>query len=287
MIDANYIFEARTATNDDLKQSIEYTEKWLAAQWSFFNKKYFGGKLKKPLEFKWKRMKSYGVCSYDYDPKKNKIVCTAISIGRTNQKSYRDFRDTLVHEMVHQWAAEAVTKTRILAANAKGKARSRKWWYALSIGGRDGHSNEWREKCEELMRADKTLILQKYGTDASKINAKGKAKAALVDKTKGYHLVVWKESIRRMCWLSQDSYETLLSLIKSGSVKGTYEEFTYDANKIAGHDLHSTGYGGYGRYYSIGFFEELQKEGAVNSYGTKLGGVPVEKRRRTKSFFGW
>lgn len=85
--------EARKAFDDSTQKLYEHIgdDEWLAKQWESFNKKYFGGKLKKPKNIVWKKMSSLGKACCDFDGKK--IFTTYIYIS-PKIENYPTFKNT-------------------------------------------------------------------------------------------------------------------------------------------------------------------------------------------------
>lgn len=285
---------ARTAF-DDPKQDLykhKGDDEWLAKQWAGYNKKFFGGKLKKPKEIYWIRGgKALGRCGSDFDGKK--IFVNHIEISKEIE-NYTTFRNTLVHEMVHQWVDETyATKDIIQTANACGKARSHKWWNSIKKSrgaGPDGHHGTWLAKCEELMKKDKTLKLTKYGTSNETQLTNRQVNKALKSLGK-LHCIVQEgdpRTPRRHFYFCTDkAYKELLKDIKDGMRDGEWAEYEFDEKKMIQEIKSPMTYVG-SRYYKGNYFDNLCERGLIDKYSKKvLGGVKIKHTRRTRSRLWW
>ena len=288
--------EARRAFDDPKQELYKHKgdDEWLAKQWASFNKKYFGGKLKKPKALYWEKGKSsLGRCGYDFDGKK---IYTKFIWINTKLENYITFKNTLVHEMVHQWVDETFgTKNAILIANGCGKARTRKWWNSMekSLGaGSDGHHGTWLDKCEELMKKDKSLKLTKYGdTDETPLT-----KREVNKKIKQHgktHIVVQegdpRTPRRHFYYCTDEAYKRLLERIKDGSVGGQWTEYEFDPQKIVQEFKNGPMTYVGNSYYSGSFFDNLCERDIINKWRrTVLGGTKTEHHRRSRrSLFSW
>lgn len=111
-------------------------------------------------------MKCRGKCRCDYDYQKNEVCCEAILVNVKSFTSYTSFRNTLVHEMVHQWFYQQLGEDDVRFANRCGQARSRNWWNKLTAdAGRDGHRGRWLMRAEELNEAHPEPSLSKHSSE--------------------------------------------------------------------------------------------------------------------------
>ena len=291
------LYEARMAF-DNPKQDLDKHKgdnKWLLAQWAAFNKKYFGGKLKKPKNVYWsKGRRRLGCCGSDFDGKK--IYCSFIEINM-NLENYLTFKNTMVHEMVHQWVDETYgTKDIIRLANSCGNARSRRWWASINKSrgcGSDGHHGTWANKCAELMKKDSTLKLTKYGhTDETPLTTRQVNKKV---KDQGKTHVVMQEGDprtprRHFYYCTDKAYKQMLDDIKNGYLKGQWTEYEFDAAKMV-QEMKNGPQNYVGRsYYSGSYFDDLCDRGIINKWRrTNLGGEKTEHHRRTRkhNFFSF
>lgn len=243
-------------------------DKWLEAQWRKANDKYFNGTLQRPETIEWDRAKGrHGVCGADYDPSKNAIYCTRISISRLNVANYASFRNTLVHEMVHQLIYQQYTEEDIRYANSYGRARTRQWWRALSKEtGRDGHHGTWLAKAEELMSKFPELRITKYATsvedDVPEETMVKRANAAATA-----HVLVRKPLYiknRRFYYVTDEAYNHLMERIKAGSEIDGWYEYDFDRDKMQERIKEPMTNIGF-RYYKIGYFEQLVEDDVIFS----------------------
>ena len=289
------INEARTAF-DDPKQDLDShigDDKWLAKQWEGFNKKYFGGKLKKPKSIFWKgRGGTLGRCCWEFNGKN--MYTSYIQISE-KLKNYTTFKNTLVHEMVHQWVEETYcTKEAIRRANSCGMARCRKWWASInkSMGaGADGHHGTWLDKANQLMKKDSTLKITKYGdTDETKLSTREVNKT--LKKQGKTHVVVQEgaehTSRRHFYYCTDECYKRLVKRINDGEVTGQWTEYEFDPSKMVQEfkdgPMEYIG----NSYYGGSFFDNLCERGIINKWKRNyLGGHKTEHHRRSRrSLFG-
>lgn len=243
-------------------------DEWLEAQWRKANNKYFNGSLHRPETIEWDRAKGrHGVCGADYDPSRNVIYCTRISISRLNVANYASFRNTLVHEMVHQLIYQQYTEDDIRAANGYGRARTRQWWRALTRDtGRDGHHGTWLAKAEELMTKFPELQITKYATsvedDVPEETSVKRANAAATA-----HVLVRKPAYRRsrcFYYVTDAAYKRLIERIKAGSEIDGWYEYDFDRVKMQEHIKEPMTDIGF-RFYKIGYFEQLVEDDVIFS----------------------
>jgi hypothetical protein len=289
--------EARKAF-DDPKQELYLhrgDDEWLAKQWAGFNKKYFGGKLKKPKNIEWKKMSSLGKACCDFDGKK---IFTKYILISPKLENYPTFKNTLVHEMVHQWVYETYgTKDAIRYANSVGKARCRKWWNSIekSFGhGSDGHHGTWQNKCAELMNKDSSLKLYKYGsTDETELSTREINKKI---KTQGNTHVVVQEGDprtprRHFYYITDKAFNQLKKDIADGTIGGQWSEYEFDRKKFVQDFKNSPRdwISSSSPYYTGTYFDDLCERGIIDKWSKKiLGGQKTEHHRRSRrSLFSW
>ena len=238
---------------------------WLLGQWRKANEKYFGGTLHRPNILEWDRSKGrHGVCTNDYDPSKKKIFCSRISISE-NASNYSTFRNTLVHEMVHQWVYQNYTDDDIRAANRYGQARSRHWWRALTRDtGKDGHHGKWLAKVEELMAKFPELHISKYGSEVEdEVSDEKKVERASAAATA--HVLVRKPNDRKnryFYYVTDEAYKRLLEKIKDGSNTDGWYEYDFDRKKMQERIKDPMTQIG-NQCYRIGYFEQLREDGVI------------------------
>lgn len=131
---------------------VEYTEDYLKKYWAIFNKRYFNGKLK-PVQLKWSNhMKNWGLTYSEFNLSTNRIDTTKIVLNQKALKTFKRFRITLVHEMIHQWVYQTKSQKEINEVIQSGiKPQSSKFWIRLHLSEKYEHLGEWLEKSKELI----------------------------------------------------------------------------------------------------------------------------------------
>lgn len=271
----------------DPDSDVEISGGFLRVQWRNFNEKYFGGELKEPKFFMPKSGKgSMGLCTHDYDPRSNEVYCSAIRINE-DIENYQTFRNTMVHEMVHQWAYQQLDESDIRSANIYGQARSRKWWNALTRPmGKDGHHGIWLRKCEELTAKFPYLKLTKYG-QKDELELEGEEKTAAVEAAKSNHVVLCEPGGGRrkyFYYITDSGFQELKSDIEAGKKSGKFVEYEFDPEKLAKEKISPVSHAGSSAYKGS-YLEDLFERGVVKEWNSKyLGG---EKREGRRSRFSW
>lgn len=261
---------------------------WLKKQWKKFNDAYFGGKLDDPGYFyPSKGSSSLGTCSNDYDPGRKKVYCRSININ-TRIENYTTFRNTMVHEMVHQWAYQMLDERDIRMANMHGMARSRKWWNALTRPmGKDGHHGRWLSKCEELMEKFPYLNLKKYGNTDEEELEDDEVKQ-IVKKNNGCHVVMCEpgnRSRKYFYYITDEGFQKLKSAIEAGDKHGRWTEYEFDPVKMAQEKLTPVSYAGNSAWRGS-YLDNLMERGVVKSWPEKhIGGEKAETQPRRRRRF--
>jgi hypothetical protein len=259
-------------------------KEWLRRQWNKYNAMYFEGKMTEPKWFNTLSGSVLGRCSNDFDPQKNVIYCSAIYINK-NIENYTTFRNTMVHEMVHQWCYAELNEDDIKHANFYGMARSRKWWKALtSPMGKDGHHGTWLSKCEELMAKYPELKLNKFGQmDEEAISDEEKEKTMKVNAD--CHIVLCEPGGGRrkyFYYITDSGFQELKSEIESGKKSGKWTEYKFDPEKLAKEKLAPVNHPGSSAWKGS-YLEDLFERGVVKEWDyNELGG---EKRQGRRSRF--
>ena len=271
----------------DPDSDVEISGGFLRVQWRNFNEKYFGGELKEPKFFMPKGGSgSLGLCTHDYDPRTNEVYCSAIRINE-DIENYQTFRNTMVHEMVHQWAYQQLDESDIRSANIYGQARSRKWWNALTRPmGKDGHHGIWLRKCEELTAKFPYLKLTKYG-QKDELELEGEEKTAAVEAAKGNHIVLCEPGGGRrkyFYYITDSGFQELKKDIEAGIKKGKWVEYEFDPEKLAKEKISPVSHAGSSAYKGS-YLDDMFERGVVKEWNSKfLGG---EKRAARRSRFSW
>ena len=271
----------------DPDSEVEISGGFLRVQWRNFNEKYFGGELKEPKFFMPKSGKgSLGLCTHDYDPRTNEVYCSAIRINE-DIENYQTFRNTMIHEMVHQWAYQQLDESDIRSANIYGQARSRKWWNALTRPmGKDGHHGIWLRKCGGLTAKFPYVKRTKYG-QKDELELEGEEKTAAVEAAKGNHIVLCEPGGGRrkyFYYITDSGFQELKSDIEAGKKSGKWVEYEFDPEKLAKEKISPVSHAGSSAYKGS-YLEDLFERGVVKEWNSKfLGG---EKREGRRSRFSW
>ena len=271
----------------DPDSSVEISSGFLRVQWRKYNEKYLGGELREPKLFMPKSGNgALGQCTHDYDPRSNEIYCSAIRINE-KVENYQTFRNTMVHEMVHQWAYQQLDESDIRSANLYGQARSRKWWNALTRPmGKDGHHGIWLNKCEELTSKFPYLKLTKYG-QKDELELEGEEKTAAVEAAKGNHIVLCEPGGGRrkyFYYITDSGFQELKRDIETGKKSGKWVEYEFDPEKIAKEKISPVSHAGSSAYKGS-YLEDLFERGVAKEWNSKyLGG---EKSTHRRSRFSW
>lgn len=244
-------------------------DQWANAQWEKLNKIYFNGSLKKPREgVQWTRgMKSRGKCRCDYDYQKNEVYCDVIFLNVKSFSSYTSFRNTLVHEMVHQWFHQQLGEDDIREANGYGKARSRQWWNKLTAdAGKDGHHGRWLMKAEELNEAHPELYLGKYSSE-DQFNVSDEEKISRTQVASTAHALVrvirhLGRSKRYFYYVTDEAYQKLKESLAYVTSDESWYEYDFDPERMAlkiKYPLSSIG----NKCYKIDYFKYLCEIGLI------------------------
>jgi hypothetical protein len=261
---------------------VDVSTGFIARQWELFNEKYFGNELKRPKFFMPKSGKgSLGQCTNDFDAHDNKIFCSAIRIN-DDIENYQTFRNTMIHEMVHQWAYQQLDESDIRSANNYGMARSRRWWNALRRPmGKDGHHGIWLQKCEALMSKYPYLKLTKFG-QTDELEVTGEEKDAAVEATKGNHIVLCEPGGGRhkyFYYITDSGFQELKKDIEAGIKSGKWVEYEFDPEKLAKEKLTPVSHAG-NSAYNGSYLDDLFERDVVIEWKSKyLGGEKREGRR--------
>lgn len=245
---------------------------WANAQWEKLNKIYFNGSLKKPRRgVEWTRsMKARGKCRCDYDYSKNEVYCEVIFMNVKSFGSYSSFRNTLVHEMVHQWFYQQLGEEDIRYANLYGRARSRQWWNKLTAdAGKDGHHGRWLRKAEELNAAHPELSLSKYSSE-DQFDVSDEEKSARTEVANTAHALIrvirhYGRSKRYFYYVTDEAYQKLKQSLADGSSYDAWYEYEFDAAKMAleiKEPLRSIG----NQCYKIGYFKDLCEKDIIKEW---------------------
>ncbi len=247
-------------------------DQWANAQWEKMNNIYFNKSLKKPrFGVNWTRsMKCRGKCRCDYDYTKNEVYCAEILLNTKYFSSYSSFRNTLVHEMVHQWFYQNLGEDDIKYANRYGMARTRKWWDHLTAdAGRDGHHGRWLMKAEELNAAHSELSLSKY-TSEDQFDVSDEEKSARTQVANTAHALIrvihrFGRSKRYFYYVTDEAYQRLKKSLADGTSDSTWYEYDFDAEKMAmeiKEPLRSIG----NQCYKTGYFKDLCEKDIIKEW---------------------
>ena len=254
-------------------------DEWAMSQWEKLNKIYFEGKLKRPrLGVNWSRsMRSRGRCRNDFDPRKNEVFTLEIQLNSKSFDSYSSFRNTLVHEMVHQWFYEQLNENDIRYANRYGMARSRKWWAKLTAdAGRDGHHGRWLQKAEVLNGAHKELSLSKFSSeDQFEVSSADLEKRMTVSKKAHVLIRVFHRlgrDKRYFYYVTDECFNNLKEALRENRMAGPWTEYDFDPQKMAMEIKEPLRYIG-NQCYKIGYFKDLCERGIIKEWsGRRVSG---------------
>lgn len=249
------------------EQSEAYIQKW----YKVFNEKYFNNELKMP-PFKWRSIKSYvGQCCCSFNIYTQKIVCDVINLNKKRLTNFKTFRNTLVHEMVHQWQHELMPDEEIRYANSVcGRAATRDWWKFLCLTQDGGHADRWLKKATELNEKFPELNITRFNNSETinNMDDEGNISKEYVDKLANSHLLTIESAFnskKYVTFIDDETYNKLLQDLEDGKYRALFFfEYDFDPEKLKNYGLQPKNDINYG--YKWRFFNELCKNGAVNKY---------------------
>lgn len=199
---------------------IEYTRRFLEEQFKLFNDRYFNNKLPNiPVE--WRKTKRYGACYPKYTT--NGVSVTKIAVSPTI-KEYKEFRDTLVHEMCHALVDISITSEDFNFAKQTYGFNSTKFRRYLGLTDDTCHSGKWAELVESLnKRFPSELHLKRLGSANYKDRDEetGNIKKEAIDKVKTHHILVRENLGKKTLFItSAGLYKQITDNIKIGNTNG-------------------------------------------------------------------
>lgn len=269
----NKPLETRPETPND-EEPFEQTEAYVQKWYKVFNEKYFNNELRMP-PFKWRSVKTYvGQCCCNFNIYTQKIVCYVINLNKKRLTNFKTFRNTLVHEMVHQWQHELMPDEDIKYANSVCRwAATRDWWKFLGLTQDNGHADRWLKKAKELNEKFPELNITRYNNSETinNMDDEGNISDEYVDKLANSHLLTIESAFNSkkfVRFIDDETYNKLLNDIEDGKYGGLlFFEYEFDLEKLKNYGLKPTNDMNYG--YKWKFFNELCKNGAVNKYSYK------------------
>lgn len=265
--------ETRPETPND-EEPFEQTEAYVQKWYKVFNEKYFNNELRMP-PFKWRSVKSYvGQCCCNFNIYTQKIVCYVINLNKKRLTNFKTFRNTLVHEMVHQWQHELMPDEDIKYANSVCRwAATRDWWKFLGLTQDNGHADRWLKKAKELNEKFPELNITRFNNSETinNMDDEGNISNEYVDKLANSHLLTIESAFNSkkfVRFIDDETYNKLLNDIEDGKYGGLlFFEYEFDLEKLKNYGLKPSTDMNYG--YKWKFFNELCKNGAVNKYSYK------------------
>lgn len=265
--------ETKPELPDD-EEYFEQTEAYVQKWYKVFNEKYFNNELRMP-PFKWRSIKSYvGQCCCSFNIYTQKIVCDVINLNKKKLTNFKTFRNTLVHEMAHQWQHELMPDEDIRYANSVcGRAATSDWWKFLCLTQDGGHSGRWLEKATELNEKFPELNITRFNSNetVNNMDDNGQISKEYYDKIANSHLLTIESPFKRskmVTFIDDATYQNLLNQLEEGRWFSTFfYEYEFDTDKLVKYGLKPSNSINYG--YKVKFFNELCKNGAVNKYSYK------------------
>lgn len=255
---------------EPFEQTEAYVQKW----YKVFNEKYFNNELRMP-PFKWRSVKTYvGQCCCSFNIYTQKIVCNVINLNKNRLTNFKTFRNTLVHEMAHQWQHELIPDEEIKYANSVCRwAASRQWWKFLGLVQDNGHADRWLKKATELNEKFPELNITRFNNSETinNMDDEGNINQEYVDKLANSHLITIESVFgnrKSVTFIDDETYQKLLKELDDGKYfASVFYEYEFDPEKLKNYGLkpQNSIYLG----YKLKFFKELCKNGAVNKYSYK------------------
>lgn len=255
---------------EPFEQTEEYVQKW----YKVFNEKYFDNELRMP-PFKWRTVKSYvGQCCCSFNIYTQKIVCDVINLNKKKLSNFKIFRNTLVHEMVHQWQYEMMPDENIKYANSVcGRAATRAWWKWLGLTQDNGHGARWLNKANELNRKFPELHITRFNNSETinNMDDEGNINKDYVDLIASSHLITIESAFgskKNVTFINDETYKKLIQDLEDGKYFALImREYEFDPEKLKNYGLKPQESIYYG--YKWKFFNDLCKNGAVDKYSYK------------------
>jgi len=263
--------EEQNSTDIKIEYSVPFIEKW----YKVFNDKYFNGELKMP-PLAWRKVKSFmGRCSNVFNIFTQKISCKSITLNK-ELKDFKNFRNTLVHEMIHQWQHETITEEEIKRANSACRwGANIEWWNYLGLAQEGGHTGKWLEKAQELNKMFPELKITRYHNAETLNNTdeEGNISQNYIAEVSNGHLLTYtvRWSNKNYCtFLSDKAYNELVETLKNPEkYQGfIFKEYKFKPEKLANYGVKPAESITVG--YKWQFFVHLCKEGAVDKYDYEI-----------------
>lgn len=214
---------------------IEYTNEFLESQYDLFNKRYFRGSLPS-IPVRWATMKKYGVCLTEY--KKEGLKVHEISINR-KINNYKEFRDTLVHEMCHAFCDINIPPYLLEEANNLYPFGSTKWKKHLELTDETAHTGRWEALVKSINARFPELKLKRIGSgNYENRDEQGNIKKEVVDKVANAHLMVRNLNGKKFLVLvTQRVYDIIKDAVNKHITAwpygGVWTEYFFDSVKLS------------------------------------------------------
>ena len=215
-------------------QKIELTNEFVNQAFDKFNAKYFDNKLDK-LPVRIQELKNdMGRFVYSANFSAQKFDASEILIDPSCGVSFAEFRNTLVHEMLHYYVHcydNGLTENDWYEAYSyccRGKRR--KWLSILDCTDATCHNGNWLKKAKELNKKFKELGITRNeyiskNAEQDKMAVINKLKDAFIVESL-YQYEGWHGKMKKYyvyCIMNRKDFENLLNICKEG-------HFEYDVN---------------------------------------------------------
>lgn len=215
-------------------QKIELTNEFVNQAFDKFNAKYFDNKLDK-LNVKLEQLKNdMGRFVYSVNFSAQKFVPTGILIDPNCNVSLAEFRNTLVHEMLHYYVHcydNGLTEDDWYEAyNYCCRGKRRKWLSILNCSDATCHNGIWLKKAKELNKKFKELGITRNGyiskyAEQDKMAVINKLKDAFIVESYYEYVRVFGKIKKNYtyCIMNRTDFEKLMNICREGV-------FEYDGN---------------------------------------------------------
>lgn len=222
-------------TNDTEDYTIEYTKSFLEEQFNLFNSKYFDNELPE-IPLRWQSSKRLGACSPKYNSNHDGIEIREIVINN-KISNYKEFRDTLVHEMCHALCNLQITPSEMKRASDLYGFNSTKFRRALGLTDDTAHSGKWLALVNKLNSKFPELKLKRLGSgNYDSFDESGSVKQEVIDEVAKGHLLARKLNGKSFfTFVNEEAYNKLIQLHNSSTwpYGGEWIEYYFYPNKLA------------------------------------------------------
>ena len=208
-------------------QKIELTPEFLSHAFDKFNSKYFDNKLDK-LNVKIEPLKNNaGKFIYSVNFSAQEFVPTEILIDPSCNVSLAEFRNTLVHEMLHYYVHcydNGLTEDDWYEAyNYFCRGKRRKWLSILNCSDATCHNGIWLKKAKELNKKFKELGITRNGyiskdAEQDKMAVINKLKDAFIVESYYEYVRVFGKIKKNYtyCIMNRTDFEKLMNICREG-----------------------------------------------------------------------